>query len=129
MQFGKAILEKDDRGEKVWMVGDQMIGDRYIAKQGLIEIIQCRIEELLEIIKGQLGDLCNKTEIPAGVIYTGGLSVLPGARCCLPEGIGTQWPSGTKSDLGSGGFEDSGVQYHYRIIALCTDGARIKKML
>lgn len=78
LQFGKAVLEKDDRMEKVWMVGDQTIGDRHLPLQSIILILSARVDELFAIIKKQLGDLCNPTHIPAGVVLTGGSSQL---RC------------------------------------------------
>ncbi len=78
LQFGKAILERDDRMEKVWMVGDQTIGDRHLPLQSIVMILSSRIDELLSIIKKQLGPLCTSVHIPAGVVLTGGSSQL---RC------------------------------------------------
>ncbi|WP_269540800.1 cell division protein FtsA [Cerasicoccus fimbriatus] len=74
--FGKAVLENDDKQEKVWMVGDQMIGDRRIPKQALIQIIRERVEEIFELIHKQAGELCGAKYLPAGVLLTGGGSHL-----------------------------------------------------
>ncbi|MEO0794865.1 MAG: cell division protein FtsA [Verrucomicrobiota bacterium] len=72
MTFGKATLDSEDMQEKVWMVGDQMIGDRRIPKQALIQIIRERVEETFELVKKQVGEGCSPKELPAGVIITGG---------------------------------------------------------
>ncbi|WP_309397793.1 cell division protein FtsA [Cerasicoccus maritimus] len=74
--FGKAVLEQDDRQEKVWMVGDQMIGDRRIPKQSLIQIVRERVEEIYDLVKRQAGELCHEKFLPAGVVLTGGGSHL-----------------------------------------------------
>lgn len=76
LSFGKAVLEPEDKQEKVWMVGDQMIGDRRIPKQALIQIIRERVEETFELVKKQAGELCHPKYLPAGVILTGGGSQL-----------------------------------------------------
>jgi len=70
--FGKAVLEPEDKQEKVWMVGDQMIGDRRIPKQALVQVISARVEETFGLIKKQAGELCRPKHLPAGVVLTGG---------------------------------------------------------
>lgn len=87
LQCGKALVEKEDRSEKVWMVGDQMIGDRYIAKHGLVQIIELRVKELFSIVKKQLGPLCDISEIPAGAVLSGGLSRLPGIEVAAGQAL------------------------------------------
>lgn len=74
--FGKAVLEADDKQEKVWMVGDQMIGDRRIPKQALVQIIRERVSEVFELVKRQAGDWAHGSQLPAGVLLTGGGSRL-----------------------------------------------------
>ncbi|MEM8549603.1 MAG: cell division protein FtsA [Verrucomicrobiota bacterium] len=78
LQFGKAIVEKADRGEKVWMVGDQMIGDRYLSRQSLVQIIHLRLEELFTVIKRQLAAMPHVGDLPGGVVMSGGASGMPG---------------------------------------------------
>ena len=77
LNFGKADYAKSDKSERVWMVGDQTIGDKYIAKYGMLEIIHARVEEIFSIIAGQLDDLCHSKLVPAGAILTGGVAGLP----------------------------------------------------
>ncbi|WOO43557.1 cell division protein FtsA [Rubellicoccus peritrichatus] len=90
VQCGSAIMGKDDQTEKVWMVGDQMIGDRHIPKKALIQIISARCEELFSIIKKQLGDYCSVNALPAGVVITGGGSQLDGIVEAASRGMGVE---------------------------------------
>ena len=59
------------------MVGDQTIGDKYISKYGMLEIIHARVEEIFSIIAAQLDDLCHSKHMPTGAILTGGVAGLP----------------------------------------------------
>lgn len=90
VQCGSAVMGKDDQAEKVWMVGDQMIGDRHIPKKALIQIISARCEELFTVIRKQLGDYCNVNVLPAGVILTGGASQLDGIVECASKTMGLE---------------------------------------
>lgn len=76
-EHGKAKVEPADHHERVWMVGDQMIGDRRIPLESLVRICQVRLEELFGIIRKQLGESATRSAIPAGVMLTGGLARLP----------------------------------------------------
>ena len=87
-EFGKAVLENDDKSEKVWMVGDQMIGDRRIPRESLIKVINARIDELFQIVKKQLGAECSRERIPAGAVITGGLARLPKIAECAAHALG-----------------------------------------
>ncbi len=78
LQCGKAILEKDDLTEKVWMVGDHMIGDRHIPKKAMVQIIEARLDELFRIVKKQIGPRCTAQNLPGGIILTGGTSQIEG---------------------------------------------------
>jgi len=88
LSFGKAVLEPDDKQEKVWMVGDQMIGDRRIPKQALIQVIRARVEETFELIKKQAGDHCSPKQLPAGVVLTGGGSQLDQIEVAAEKALG-----------------------------------------
>ncbi|MGE9296411.1 MAG: cell division protein FtsA [Puniceicoccales bacterium] len=88
LSFGKAVLEPDDKHEKVWMVGDQMIGDRRIPKQALIQVIRARVEETFELVKKQAGELCSAKQLPAGVILTGGGAQLEQIEAAAETALG-----------------------------------------
>lgn len=120
MEFGKAVLEDGDRDEKVWMVGDQMIGDRYISKRGLIEIINARMKEVFQIVAKQLGELCNTNDVPGGVILTGGVADLPGIEKLAGKTMGLDVrigrnPSWVREDLRSHEFSTTLGLLHYAL--------------
>ncbi len=77
IEFGKARLESADEEEKVWLIGDKMIGDRHLPKAALVKIIEARAQELVGIIFQQLKRVYEPKSIPAGIIMTGGASLLP----------------------------------------------------
>lgn len=120
MEFGKANIEKSDRNDKVWMVGDQSIGDRYISKQGLVEIIHARVDELFTIVARQLGDNCSPEIIPVGAVLTGGVAGLPnitevaGSALGLDVRIGSN-PSWVREDLRMREFSTTLGLLHYAL--------------
>lgn len=128
LEFGKANIEKSDRNEKVWMVGDQTIGDRYIAKQGLVEIIHTRVNELFTVVANQLGENCNPEIIPAGAILTGGVAELPhitevaGAALGLDARLGSN-PSWVREDLRAREFSTTLGLLHYALTGDDNDDA------
>lgn len=75
-EFGKALPDPNDASERVWMVGDMMLGDRRIPKASLVRILQLRLDELFTVIKRQLGNLAAKETLPAGIFLTGGVARL-----------------------------------------------------
>jgi len=78
IEFGHCQISPGDEGEKVWLIGDKMIGDRHLPKSAINQIIEARMSELLHLIKEELGEQWNPKLAPAGVIITGGASLLPG---------------------------------------------------
>lgn len=88
LSFGKAVLEAEDKQEKVWMVGDQMIGDRRIPKQALVHVIRERVDEIFTLVKQQAGELCHAKYLPAGVLLTGGGSQLQQIEIAAEKAMG-----------------------------------------
>lgn len=80
-EAGKAIVDKEDQPETIWVYGDFTIGDRKIPRLAINQVLSARVEEIFSLIKRQLGTLASRHEIPAGAILTGGSSRLVG----LPE--------------------------------------------
>lgn len=52
--------------------------DALISQQYVVEIIEARLEELLEHVNGELKKISRDGKLPAGVVLTGGGSNLPG---------------------------------------------------
>jgi cell division protein FtsA len=77
LEFGRATINPDDKGDHVWLFGDLTIGDRSIPKLAIYKILQARMEEIFTIIKKDLTPVLSPGNISAGVILTGGVSRLP----------------------------------------------------
>jgi cell division protein FtsA len=77
LRYGKALVEREDKGQNVMLVGDMMIGDRPIPRLAIDKILHARAEELFMILQNKLGSLLSAQNLPAGVIITGGGSRLP----------------------------------------------------
>lgn len=69
--ISKLLLEKEDHSERVWLVGDQMIGDRHIPKQAIVQILHARMEELFTLVRKQVGELATAEHLPIGIVLTG----------------------------------------------------------
>lgn len=78
LRAGRAMVEKNDRSDKVPLVGDYMIGDRLIPRVSVNKIIHARLEELFIILKNRLGSSLTRQNLPGGVILTGGVSQTEG---------------------------------------------------
>lgn len=120
VECGKTIMEKDDQGEKVWMVGDKMIGDRHIPKKALVQIIGARVDELFSVIKQQLGAVVSNSTLPAGVIITGGSSQLKGLPASAEKSLGVHTrlgenPAWVREDLRGPEYSSALGLLHYAL--------------
>jgi len=73
----KAMVQKEDRNQKVPLVGDLSIGDSFHSLLNINKITHARLEELFIILKNKLGSSLSRTHLPCGVILTGGVSHTP----------------------------------------------------
>ena len=76
-EYGHALVDPDEKSDRVWLFGDLTIGDRAIPKQAIGVILNARGEELFEILKKEMGDALSRQGCPCGAILTGGGSHLP----------------------------------------------------
>ncbi len=76
--YGKALVDKKDRGEKVWLVGDFSIGDRNLPRIAIHQVLNARLDELFRIVRKELGRLGHREALQSGAVLTGGTSRLPG---------------------------------------------------
>ncbi|HSH09867.1 MAG TPA: cell division protein FtsA [Oceanipulchritudo sp.] len=77
VRAARAMVQKEDRNEKVPLVGDLSIGDSFHSQLSINKITHARLEELFIILKNRLGSLLTRQNIPCGVILTGGVSKTP----------------------------------------------------
>jgi len=73
----RAMVQKEDRLEKVPLVGDLNIGDSIHSMLTINKITHARLEELFIILKNRLGSALTRQNLPCGVILTGGVSKTP----------------------------------------------------
>jgi cell division protein FtsA len=80
LREGLALEAKKDPKAYVWLVGNQIIGDREIPLISVSKIVESRLKEIFEIIVDELTELklFNKKEIASGVVLTGGTSNIIG---------------------------------------------------
>jgi len=84
LRAARAMVQKEDRNEKVPLVGDLSIGDSFHSQLSINKITHARLEELFIILKNRLGSLLTRQNLPCGVILTGGVSKTP-LICDLAE--------------------------------------------
>lgn len=73
----RAMVQKDDRNQKVPLVGDLSIGDSFHSQLTINKITHARLEELFIILKNQLGSALTRNSLPGGLILTGGVAKTP----------------------------------------------------
>jgi cell division protein FtsA len=73
----RAMVQKEDRNEKVPLVGDLNIGDSIHSLLTINKITHARLEELFIILKNRLGSALTRQNLPGGIILTGGVSRTP----------------------------------------------------
>ncbi|MEX0320755.1 MAG: cell division protein FtsA [Puniceicoccaceae bacterium] len=74
VRAARAMVQKEDRNEKVPLVGDLSIGDSFHSQLSINKITHARLEELFIILKNRLGSALTRQNLPCGVIITGGVS-------------------------------------------------------
>ena len=90
VRYGRAMLQtRGDKGEKVWLDGNFMIGDRQFPRHAIEQITAARAWELLEVVKKKLGGAFSPETCAAGVVITGGTAKLPGIAECASQVFGT----------------------------------------
>jgi cell division protein FtsA len=77
VRAARAMVQKEDRCEKVPLVGDLSIGDSFHSSLSINKITHARLEELFIILKNRFGSLLTRQNLPCGVILTGGVSKTP----------------------------------------------------
>lgn len=84
-RFGKAFMEADEVGLKIWTEGDKQIGDREIPFESVVKILRLRLEEIFLFVREDLEEYFANGSVKE-VVLTGGGSKLKGV-CSLAEGV------------------------------------------
>jgi len=88
IRYGTSSVEYLDKDEYIEVEGIAGRGKYRVKRSTLVEIIQLRIEELFELVDLQLRSSGYKGLITAGVVLTGGCSLLPGIKEKAEEKLG-----------------------------------------
>lgn len=78
-EHGRAVIAAKDKQEYLWLNGTFEIGDRKLNRHAIETITSARMFELFEVVKKQVDTAFSPELFPAGVILTGGGSLLPGS--------------------------------------------------
>jgi cell division protein FtsA len=118
--YGKAMVDKADRNEKVWLIGDFTIGDRNLPRNSIYQILQARVEELFKIVRKAVGKRCNPDFLAAGAVLTGGTSQLPliaeagSEQLAIPVRVGEN-PEWVRDDLRGPAYSTALGLMHYAL--------------
>jgi len=88
LRYGAASLEHLDKEEYLGVEGVAGRGKYRVKRSTLVHIIQLRLEELLELVDLELKISGYKGLITAGVVLTGGSSLLPGIKKVAEKKLG-----------------------------------------
>ncbi|MFP6854464.1 MAG: cell division protein FtsA [Opitutales bacterium] len=103
-EHGRAFVGEDDDDERVWLIGNKMIGDRAISRKAIRQVIATRVEEIVQILGKELDGLLDPENLSSGVHVTGGGSHLPGIADVISSNLGlpakrAELPTGILEEL------------------------------
>lgn len=87
---GRATVTAKDRHDIVWLNGDMGIGDRKFPRMTIEQITTARATEIFEVVRKKLGAAFSPEDTLAGVVLSGGTSVMPGMDDAASRVFGTQ---------------------------------------
>lgn len=103
-KYGCAAISLIDRSDQFEIRGVVAGATETIPRQRLVEIIAPRTAEMLTLVKEELGQVQNKYRNPAGVVLTGGVTLMPGVKEVAEKVF--MLPVRVASPIGFHGFTD-----------------------
>lgn len=99
-----AVVQPENKGERMWLNGDMTIGDRQIPQLAINQITSLRVEEIFEVVKAKLGKAFVPDKVSGGVVICGGSSQLEGIAEAAAKVFGVsarrgESPSWVKEEL------------------------------
>ncbi len=104
--FGIAIVDAVDADERISIPGIGGRPDKSIGRSTLAQIIQPRMEEILEIAGIEIERSKYMSRLSGGVVLTGGGSLIPGTAELAAEILGMETRVGRPMGLGGGLVEE-----------------------
>ena len=123
-QFGKALVDIADEEEEITMPGIGGREEKAIGSSTLAQIIQPRMEEILEIVGIEVKRSGFARHLSAGVVLTGGGSLIDGTAALAAEVLGTDARSGLPMGLGGGLVEEVSDPKYATAVGLVLYGLR-----
>lgn len=105
-QFGCALIDLTEDGERIRMPGLGGRQEKEISTSALAQIIQPRLEEILEITAIEIRRSGYGKYLSAGAVLTGGGSMIRGTRELANEILGLETRVGSPKKRGSGLWEE-----------------------
>jgi cell division protein FtsA len=105
-EFGVAVVDLVTEDQEIQIPGIGGRPDKAIRQSTLAQIIQPRLEEILEIVGIEIKRSGYGRHLSAGVVLTGGGSLIPGTAELAQEVLGLECRIGTPVGLGGGLVEE-----------------------
>ena len=105
-QFGSALVELVEEEEEILIPGIGGRPQKGISRSALAQVIQPRMEEILEIAAIEIKRSGYARHLSAGAVLTGGGSLIPGTRELASEILGLEARVGKPMERGSGLWEE-----------------------
>ncbi len=127
-QFGCALVDLTEDGEKIRMPGLGGRQEKEISSSALAQIIQPRLEEILEIIAIEIRRSGYGKHLSAGAVLTGGGSMIRGTQELANEILGLETRVGYPTKHGSGLWEEVSDPKYATGVGLVLYGLRPEMM-
>ncbi len=105
-QFGAAVVDLVQEDQEIQIPGIGGRPDKAIRQSTLAQIIQPRLEEIMEIVGIEIKRSGYSRHLSAGVVLTGGGSLIPGTAELAQEVLGLEARIGMPVGLGGGLVEE-----------------------
>jgi cell division protein FtsA len=105
-QFGCALVDMVDHNNEIVIPGIGDRGEKRIGQSTLAQIVQPRLEEIMEIVGIEIKRSGYSRDLSAGAVITGGGSLIPGTAELASEILGMDARIGRPMGLGGGLVEE-----------------------
>jgi len=123
-QFGAAVVDLVEEDREIQIPGIGGRPDKTIRQSTLAQIIQPRLEEIMEIVGIEIKRSGYGRHLSAGVVLTGGGSLIPGTAELAAEVLGLECRVGVPIGLGGGMVEEVSDPKYATAVGLVLHGLR-----
>ena len=123
-QFGVALVDLVEEDQEITIPGIGGRPEKAIGQSTLAQIIQPRLEEIMEIVGIEIKRSGYGRHLSAGVVLTGGGSLIPGTAELASEVLGVETRIGTPLGLAGGLVEEVADPMYSTAVGLVLYGLR-----